>query len=101
MKRVLLVGWSELLRHAEGLGFDWNYAHEILRVFQNYDNLAEVNCEGIDEFEPLGDPYIGLDFKKQPGDLNQMGRDIVFDFMQKHKITERRENDYQKAQPDV
>lgn len=89
MKQVTLVEWAELLRHAEKLGFYWNYAHELLRAFQGYDRLMEVYCTEIDEFEPMDDPYIGR-FEKENidhGDLNQMGRDIVYDFMQMHKLT--------------
>jgi hypothetical protein len=92
MRKVNLVEWTDILFHAERLGFPWNYAHEILRVFQGYDRTMEVDCKYIDEeFEPLTDEYIGNHFKeefKDDGDLNQMGRDIVYDFMQKHEINE-------------
>ncbi len=89
MKNVTLVGWSELLFHAEKLGFFWNYAHELLRVFQAYDRTLEVHCSEIDEYEPMSDPYVGDCFKRESkghGDLNQMGRDIVHDFMQTNNL---------------
>ncbi len=89
-KQVTLVGWSELLFHAEELGFWWNYAHEILRVFQNYDRgPLEIYYNEICDYTPLSDPYIGERFKedaKDHGDLNEMGRDIVRHFMEKHDL---------------
>lgn len=90
-KQVTLVGWSELLFHAEKLGFFWNYAHEILRVFQGYDRVMEVYFDEIDEFVPLDDPYIHSKYKDpeyqaKSADMNEMGRDIVRDFMCKHKL---------------
>jgi hypothetical protein len=90
MKTVVLVEWTELLRHAEKLGFQWNYAHELLRVFQGYDNILELECTEIEYMDPMTDDYIGQYFKDQAkdhGDLDQMGRDIVYDFMQEHKLT--------------
>lgn len=83
------VEWTELLFHAVDLGFEWNYAHEILRIFQDYDRVMEIDCCDIKYLTPLEDEYIGsmfLEMSKKDGDLNQMGRDIVYDFMQKHNV---------------
>jgi hypothetical protein len=90
MKQVILVEWTELLRHSEKLGFKRNYAHELLRVFQGYDRTMEIECIEIENIDPMTDTYIGGYFKDQAkdhGDLDQMGRDIVYDFMQKHKLS--------------
>lgn len=90
IKQVTLIDWTDLLFHAEKLGFSWNYVHEILRVFQGYDRIMDVECSEIDAFEPMSDEYIGDYFKEQVkdhGDVDQMGRDIVYDFMQKHELT--------------
>ena len=93
MKQVTLVEWTDLLFHAEKLGFFWNFAHEILRVFQGYDRIMEIHYEEIDEYVPLSDPYINSSYKTKDlslnpndADLNEMGRDIVRDFMQTHNL---------------
>ncbi|MFW9871722.1 MAG: hypothetical protein ACFFG0_01380 [Candidatus Thorarchaeota archaeon] len=91
MKKQNVIDWTDLLFHAVELGFEWNYAHEILRIFQRYDGAITIYCDEIEEMIPLQDEYIGSHFKedtKNDGDLNQMGRDIVYDFMQKHNVTE-------------
>jgi len=91
MRTVTLVDWTDLLFHAEELGFSWNYSHEILRVFQGYDRTIDIYCNEIDEYVPMEDEYIGAYFKNETvndGDVNQMGRDIVYDFMQKHNLKE-------------
>lgn len=90
MRKVMLIEWTELLFHAKKLGFNWNYAHQLLRAFQNYERTMDINCEKIEEIEPMSDGYLG-DFEKKhksDGDLNQMGRDIVYDFMQTHNLKE-------------
>jgi len=85
-----VIEWPDLISHAEKLGFAWNYAHDILRVFSGYDHALKIDCEEIEELEPLTDPYIGDWIKEESTkfDMNQMGRDIVYDFMQLHKINE-------------
>jgi hypothetical protein len=91
MKQQNVIDWTDLLFHAEKLGFNWNYAHEILRVFQRYDGALTIYCDEIEDMTPLEDECIGsyfLENHKDDGDKNQMGRDIVYDFMQKHNVTE-------------
>jgi len=83
-----VIEWVDLISHAEKLGFAWNYAHDILRVFSGYNHALKIDCEGIEELEPLTDPYICDWIRKEPFDMNQMGRDIVYDFMQLHNINE-------------
>ncbi len=90
MDRVNLVEWTDLLFHAEKLGFSWNYAHELLRAFQGNNETKTICCEEIDEIIPMEAEYI-YSFEEEhskDGDLNQMGRDIVYDFMQMHKVKE-------------
>jgi len=44
VRKVTLVDFSDLLRHATSLGYDWNRAHEIMvkdEVISFYDD----NCE--------------------------------------------------------
>lgn len=89
MRQVMLVEWTELLWHAKELGFAWNYAHELLRAFQYCNGTMDIECEEIEEVVPMYD-FLG-DFEKKhksDGDLNQMGRDIVYDFMQTHNLKE-------------
>jgi hypothetical protein len=91
MRLTTVVGWSELLEHAGSLGFHWNYAHEILRAFQRYDGIRNIYCDRLEKVYPLKDHYISSHFLEQyskDGDLNQMGRDIVADFMQKYNLKE-------------
>jgi hypothetical protein len=83
-----VVEWSELIEHAEKQGFNWNYAHDIVRIFQHYDRASIVGCGDIEELNPLDDPFIKESLKDDIDkyDLNQMGRDIVYHFMQTHNL---------------
>lgn len=93
MKDIMLkhvIDWTDLLEHAEECGFFWNYAHDILRVFQQYDGIRKIPCTRVEKLVPMNDPYMPERIKDDHGkyDLNQMGRDIVYSYMQKHNINE-------------
>lgn len=66
-KKWSVIIWSDLVKHAELQGFNWNYAHDM---------------------DPLSFPYVATSFSKdkEKYDLNQMGRDIVYHFMQTHSL---------------
>ena len=90
MRQVMLIDWTDLLHHAQELGFNWNYAHEILRAFQRDNGVLDIYCDEIDEIIPMNEMYIeGFEERnKKDGDLNQMGRDIVYDFMEANDLKE-------------
>ena len=83
-----VIEWTDLIEHAEAQGIPWNYAHDILRIFQGYDHAFPLGCGDIEDMNPLDDPYLASSIKADIGkyDLNQMGRDIVYHFMQTHKL---------------
>jgi hypothetical protein len=89
-KKYDVIDWADLIEHAQKQGFHWNYAHELVRIFQRDGKPFLLGCGDIMDLNPLDDPYImdsmKPDFEKY--DMNQMGRDIVYHFMQTYNLKE-------------
>jgi len=54
MARIDLYDFSDLLFHAESLGYDWNTAHHFLDYIYPYHGVRNVTEEDLEELQEDG-----------------------------------------------
>lgn len=83
MAKINLFEFSDILKHAESMGYDWNTIHDVLK----YDGCCPMNEARTIELELPSEEETLEDFRGEyGGDASEDTFKILKSFAKKHKV---------------